>query len=157
MKDAQKRLQMVAALLESESTLSLATTGEDGEPSVAPLFYLLGKDLSLYWLSSKSSLHSLNLERSPRASATVYRNTARWREIRGVQMRGPVVKVTEPERRAAVIEGYCERFRLGRVVRLAVRHSALYAFEPALFRYIDNARGFGYKFEITRGPEGWRI
>jgi uncharacterized protein YhbP (UPF0306 family) len=157
LKDAQKKLQVVAALLDSETTLSLATTGEDGEPSVAPLFYLPGKDLSLYWLSSEGSLHSLNLERSRCASATVYRNAVRWREIRGVQMRGSASKVTEPERRATLIEAYCERFKLGRVIRLAVRQSAVYVFKPEFFRYIDNARGFGHKFELTCSPDGWRL
>lgn len=157
MKNAKKQLELVAALLGEETTLSLATTGEDGEVSVAPLFYFADKDLSLYWLSSESSLHSLNLGRSPRVAATVYRNALSWREIRGVQMRGSAVRVIEPERRAALIEAYCERFRLGRVIRLAIRQSALYVFEPEFFRYIDNARGFGYKFELTRGPEGWSL
>jgi uncharacterized protein YhbP (UPF0306 family) len=155
MKSTQKQLSLVAALLGQETTLSLATTGEDGVASVVPLFYIADKDLSLYWFSSESSLHSLNLDRSPRAAAAVYRNALSWREIRGVQMRGLAEKVTEPERRGEVIEAYCERFKLGRVIRLAVRQSALHVLRPEFFRYIDNAKGFGSKFELTRGPEGW--
>jgi len=157
MNNPQQHLEQVAMLLREQTTLSLATTGEDGEASVAPLFYIAGHDLSLYWLSSECSLHSLNIERSPRAAATVYRNAASWREIRGVQMRGSAGRVTEPERRSEVIEAYCERFRLGRVIRLAVRQSALYLLRPEFFRYIDNAKGFGSKFELTRGPAGWSL
>jgi uncharacterized protein YhbP (UPF0306 family) len=157
MKNTKKQLELVAALLGEETTLSLATTGEDGGASVAPLFYIAGKDLSLYWLSAESSRHSLNLKRSPRAAATVYRNAASWKEIRGVQMRGSAGRVTPPERRGELIEAYCERFKLGRVIRLAIRQSTLYFFEPEFFRYIDNARGFGYKFELTRRPEGWKL
>jgi uncharacterized protein YhbP (UPF0306 family) len=157
MNDALKKLEMVATLLREETTLSLATTGEDGEASVAPLFYIAGKDLSLYWLSSEGSLHSQNLNRQPRAAATVYRNAASWREIRGVQMRGSASKVTEPERRRLLIAAYCERFKLGRVLQLAARQSALYVFEPEFFRFIDNARGFGHKFELSRRPEGWSL
>jgi uncharacterized protein YhbP (UPF0306 family) len=71
-------------------------------------------------------------------------------------MRGRVSEITEPERRGALIRAYCERFKLGRVFRLAIRQSALYAFQPESFRYIDNARGFGFKFELSRPPEGWR-
>jgi uncharacterized protein YhbP (UPF0306 family) len=72
-------------------------------------------------------------------------------------MRGSAGRVTEPERRSEVIEAYCERFRLGRVIRLAVRQSALYLLRPEFFRYIDNAKGFGSKFELTRGPAGWSL
>jgi len=148
---------LIAALLRQETTLSLATTGEDGEASVAPLFYLADEALSLYWLSDKNSRHSLNLARSPRASVTVYRNALNWKEIRGVQMRGLAAVVTEPQRRARLIEAYCERFKLGRVLRLAARQSTLYVFEPQFFRYIDNAKGFGSKFELALHPEGWRL
>jgi uncharacterized protein YhbP (UPF0306 family) len=152
-----KQLELIAALLREETTLSLATSGAGSEASVAPLFYIADEELSLYWFSSESSLHSLNLERTPRAAATVYRCARSWREICGVQLRGEVNKVTEPERRAALAKAYCERFKLGRVFRLALRTSVLYCLRPEFFRYIDNARGFGYKFELTRLPKGWSL
>jgi uncharacterized protein YhbP (UPF0306 family) len=157
MKKAQKQLNTVAALLNEETTLSLATTGEDGEAWVAPVFYIVDEELSLYWLSSESSLHSLNLKRTPRAAATVYRNAESWRKIRGVQMRGSTSIVTEPERRRALVKAYCERYQLGTVFRLAISQSTLYVFQPEFFRYIDNASGFGIKFELTRQPEGWTL
>jgi uncharacterized protein YhbP (UPF0306 family) len=157
MKTARKQLELMAALLGEETTLSLATTGEGGQACVAPLFYIVDEELSLYWLSSESSLHSLNLAAAPRAAATVYRSVESWRQIRGVQLRGAVSKVTEPERRNALVKAYCERFKLGRVPRLALRRSALYCLKPEFFRYIDNARGFGYKFELTLRPEGWSL
>jgi uncharacterized protein len=157
MKDALKKLELVAALLSEETTLSLATTGENGEASAAPLFYIADGDLSLYWLSAESSRHSLNLTRQPQVAATVYRNAMSWRQICGVQMRGSAGKVTEPERRRALIAAYCERFKLGRVLRLSASQSALYILQPEFFRYIDNTRGFGHKFELTRQPEGWRL
>jgi len=74
-----------------------------------------------------------------------------------VQLRGAVCKVTEPERRNALLATYCERFKLGRVLRPALRLSTLYCLEPDFFRYIDNARGFGSKFELTRKAEGWSL
>ena len=155
MNATQKQLEQIAALLHEQTTLSLATTGEDGEPCIAPLFYIVDEQFSLYWLSSESSLHSQNLHRSPRAAATVYGSAKSWREICGIQMRGPVSQVTEPVRRRSLVKAYCERFKLGRVFRLAIRQSTLYAFQPEFIRAIDNARGFGCKFELTRQPEGW--
>jgi hypothetical protein len=157
MKGMREQLELVAALLREQTTLSLATTSERGGPCVAPLFYIVDEELSLYWLSSESSLHSLNLTGTPRAAATVYRSAKSWREIRGVQLRGSVSRVTEPERRRVLVEAYCERFKLGRVFRMAIRLSTLYHLHPDFFRYIDNASGFGYKFELTRQPEGWSL
>jgi uncharacterized protein YhbP (UPF0306 family) len=157
MNGPRKQIELAAAFLREQTTLSLATTGEQSEACVAPLFYIVDKELSLYWLSSENSLHSQNIERAPRAAATVYCATENWKEIRGVQLRGTVSKVTDPVRRAALIKVYCERFKIGRVLRLAIRQSALYAFQPEFLRSIDNARGFGFKFELTRHPEGWSL
>jgi uncharacterized protein YhbP (UPF0306 family) len=147
----EKQREMVAALLRGQTTLSLATTGSDGEACVAPLFYIADEELTLYWLSAKSSAHSINLTRTPRAAAAVYRDTADWKKICGVQVQGTTSMIVEPERRRALVAAYCERFKLGSIFRVAIRRSALYAFQPEVLRYIDNAKRFGYKFELRRG------
>lgn len=154
--NVQKQWKMVTALLDEQSTLSLATTGPDGEACVAPLFYIVDEGLTLCWLSSENSAHSINLTRTPRAAAAVYRDTADWKRICGVQMRGTTSRIEDPVRRHALIAAYCERFKLGSVLRVAIRRSVLYAFQPEHLRYIDNAKRFGYKFELRRGAEGWK-
>jgi uncharacterized protein YhbP (UPF0306 family) len=157
MMQLREQLKLVAALLGQETTLALASSGEEGLAAVTPLFYIADEELTLYWLSSESSRHSQNLRNEPRAAATVYRKVESWKQIRGVEMRGLVNKVTRPERRHALLVAYCERFKLGRILRLAIRQSALYEFQPDFIRYIDNAKGFGYKFELRRQPEGWSL
>lgn len=155
MQDVRKKLAKIAALVRAETTLALATTGEDSAAAVAPLFYIADEELRFYWLSSPHSLHSRNLAERPPASATIFRSVESWRQIRGVQMRGRAEIVGDPERRAALLQAYAERFKLGRAFRLLVRQSALYVFEPEFIRYIDNAKGLGSGFELTRGPQGW--
>jgi uncharacterized protein YhbP (UPF0306 family) len=155
MNKTEKQLDRIAQLLRQQTTLSLATSGEDGQPCLAPLFYLVDESLSLYWLSSPSSLHSRNLLRTPHAAAAVYCAAQNWREIRGVQIRGSVSILTEPRRRDVLTKSYCQRFNLGRVLRLAVRQSVLHILMPEFFRYIENSRGFGSKFELARTPQGW--
>jgi uncharacterized protein YhbP (UPF0306 family) len=150
MSRASSQLASIAALLREETTLALATVDEHGEPCVAPLFYIADADLTLYWLSSATSQHSLNLARNPGASATVYRPAATWKEIRGLQMRGQVAAITQRDRRRALIGQYRERFQLGALFRLAISRSTLFAFRPEYFRYLDNSKGFGYRFEIFR-------
>jgi len=148
MSGMQKQRELVAAFLREQSTLALSTVDAEKIVSTAPLFYIANEDLTLYWLSSTTTEHSVNLLREPRAAVTVYRDTDYWKMIRGVQMRGVVAEVVDSTQRKLVVERYCERFQLGTVFRLAITQSALYAFRPAWIRYIDNAKRFGYKFEI---------
>jgi uncharacterized protein YhbP (UPF0306 family) len=44
MRTARKQIELVAALLGEETTLSLATTGEDSLACVAPLFYIVDEE-----------------------------------------------------------------------------------------------------------------
>jgi uncharacterized protein YhbP (UPF0306 family) len=63
-------------------------------------------------------------------------------------MRGFVTVIADKLRRAALIKAYCERFQLGAAFRLAIGRCKLYKLRPDFFRYIDNSRGFGCKFEV---------
>jgi uncharacterized protein YhbP (UPF0306 family) len=155
MNDPHKQIEAIGALLREQSTVALATVDEHGEPCVAPLFYIADDELTLYWLSADDSLHSRNLARTPRASASVSRSTENWREICGVQMHGSATAVTEQSRRKDLVKRYCERFKLGSVFRLPISQCVLYAFQPDFFRMIDNSKHFGKKFELSRGPDGW--
>jgi uncharacterized protein YhbP (UPF0306 family) len=155
MNKTDKQLDRIAQLLREQTTLSLASTDEDGLPCVAPLFYIVDEGLNLYWLSSESSQHSRNLRQRPQVAATVYCAVESWRQIRGVQMRGAVSVVAEPRLRAAITERYVARFKLGRVLKLAVRQSILHVLQPEFFRFLDNSRGFRSKIELIRPPQGW--
>jgi len=146
---AMKHTQLVARLLQAQSTLALATTCADGTPQIAPLFYLAGEALQLYWFSSAASRHSRNLKRNPAAAVTVYWPTGQWREIRGVQMRGGVSVVSEPARRSAIAAAYSARFQLGPAFRAVQARSRLYEFQPSWIRYLDNSIRFGYRFEFS--------
>jgi uncharacterized protein len=142
-------LELVERFLRSQGTLSLATTDADGTPRVAPLFYLPEEGPRLYWFSSASSAHSRNLARDPAAAVSIYRQTAEWRKIRGVQMHGVAARVRSRATRAAIARKYAERFQLGTLFSFGIARSTLYCFEPRWIRYIDNATRFGYKFEIS--------
>jgi uncharacterized protein YhbP (UPF0306 family) len=134
--------QLVAELLKAQSTLALATTADDGSSRVAPLFYVSGDNLRVYWFSSPSSEHSANVERNGAAAVTVYPATDQWNEIRGVQMRGTVSVVSDRAKRDAIEKEYAERFQLGTLFADLIARSALYVFEPAWVRYIDGIRHF---------------
>ena len=155
MSERGQDLQLVAALLAAQSTLSLATTNENGQAYVTPLFYyFVEPEFALCWLSSADSQHSRNLARNSAAAVTVYRQTEKWQEICGVQMTGQAVRIEDRARRKTIVAGYMKRFHLGTIFRLAISRSVLYAFRPAWIRYLDNSKRFGYKTELTLPPEG---
>jgi uncharacterized protein YhbP (UPF0306 family) len=147
-------VEAIAELLRSQSTLALATVAEDGAARVTPLFYLVDEDLRLYWFSSRASEHSKSLRKNPDVAVTVYRPTERWREIRGVQMRGVAAAVGDRARRRAIAEAYAERFGLGKALRAGMARCGLYTFEPRWARYIDNSRGLEGGFEVWISGEG---
>jgi uncharacterized protein YhbP (UPF0306 family) len=147
-----KRLEKVARFLETETTLALATVSKEGLSRVTPLFYLPQDGLRLFWFSSSASAHSRNLKRNPRSAVTVFRCTADWKEIRGVQMMGAVSVVSDAALRRAIAKTYTTRFHLGKVFVAAISASTLYCFQPDWLRYIDNSRRFRYKFELSLPP-----
>ena len=138
----------VRELLESQSTMTLATVDEHGNPDAAPLFFFLRNDLTLYWLSSADSRHSINLRARPQAAVAVYASVNRWEKIRGVQLEGTATEVLDSMQRREIIAGYRRRFRLGALLSVAIMQSTLYEFRPSWMRYSDNSQGFGYRVEI---------
>lgn len=138
----------VRELLQSQSTMTLATVDDHGRPFATPLFFFPRRDCSLCWLSSADSRHSLNLRTRPHASVTIYVSVDRWEKIRGVQMEGAVQEISEAAERRAIMAGYRRRFGLKSALSAVIAQATLYAFRPHWIRYLDNGRGFGYKAEI---------
>ena len=142
-------LASIERLVADQSTLVLSTSDADGQPCAAALFYIARPGLELYWYSSAASLHSANLHRDPRASVAVSHPTSLWNEIRGVQMRGIATPVEDRTVRRRVAATYRQRFKLPAALRLLMARTILYAFRPSWVRYIDNTRGFGFRFETS--------
>jgi uncharacterized protein YhbP (UPF0306 family) len=143
----QRRIDAVYRFLQKQSTFVLSTVGEDGAVHSAPLYYLPTPALELYWLSSRSSRHSMDIQQNTQASAAVFQPTFEWKQIAGVQMRGSCSLASEQER-ALHLNAYCERFHLGSILSAAISQATMYRFIPHWIRYTDNSRHFGYKFEI---------
>jgi uncharacterized protein len=147
-RSVEARVKIALELLRSQSTMTLSTCDDGGWPQATPLFYYVDDVVGLHWFSSAHSAHSRHIARDPHVGVAVFVPTEHWRAIRGVQMRGEVSLVTGEARRT-VRALFCERFELGATFRLAMMQSRLFRFTPSWIRYIDNARGVGYRFEIT--------
>lgn len=131
------------------STLTLATTGADGEPHNAPLYFAADPQLRLFFFSDPASQHSQDLVRDPRAAVSFYPLGASWEAIRGVQMRGAARSLGPGPLRDAGWAVYRAKFPFVEALAEAIARSQLYVFEPRWVRLVDNRRGFGFKQEWT--------
>ncbi len=131
----------------SLSTLTLATTGEDGQPHAAAVYFVADDNLRLYFFSDPSSQHSQDIGRDPRAAVAVYPECHDWKDIRGLQMRGEVRLVLSPSEWQAAWERYVAKFPFVSELAQVVSQNALYVFIPSWLRWVDNRYGFGFKQE----------
>jgi uncharacterized protein YhbP (UPF0306 family) len=134
----------LSALLEETRALTLATLDPDGAPRATPLYFATD-DLKLIFLSDPASQHSRNLQANSRCSVAIYPAVDDWRSLRGLQMRGQAIRVSEMETPLA-LQLYLRRFAFAADLARAVQ-AAPYRFQPSWIRRIDNRQGFGFQQE----------
>lgn len=144
--------ERVLEQLADHHVLTLATTGPEG-PWAAAVFYA-HDDLTLYFLSSPTSRHSLNIAAGAEVAATIQRDYDDWPGIHGLQLRGRAEPV--PANEVAIVrERYGKRFP---VVGLAARAPAAivraldrirwYVLYPRSIWVVDNRLGFGHREQL---------
>jgi PPOX class probable F420-dependent enzyme len=79
----------VAAFLDEQRTVVVATNGNDGWPHLMPLWYVVRDGELWSWTYAKSQ-KVRNLERDPRATLQVESGTE-YQELRGVMIKADVV------------------------------------------------------------------
>jgi len=92
------------------SSLTLATSSLGGEPHAATVYFVCDGHLIFYCLSASNSQHSRDLAANPCAALTLDWPTPRWQDIRGLQMRGRVRKVTPGAQKAAAWVRFLVKF-----------------------------------------------
>lgn len=141
--------EILTSDLLSISTMTLATTGVNGETHAAPVYFVADVSLQLYFFSDPNSQHAQDIIHQPAAAVAFYPECFSWEDIRGVQMRGEVYLVepgTDWERAWLL---YQSKFPFVSALKEIVALNAMYAFTPGWIRLVDNQRGFGYKQEWT--------
>ena len=129
------------------ATMTIATTGAEGEAHAAAVYFAAGEDLQLYFFSAADSQHSLDLKRRPDAAAAIYPEVSGWQAIRGLQLRGRAAVVPSGAEWQAAWALYAGKFPFVKALKSIVASNELYAFTPHWLRLVDNRRGFGFKRE----------
>jgi len=118
---------------------SLSVT-DDGQPWCAPCFYLyLPEEKSVIFVSEPHTRHIECALRQPRVSGSIYLETEKIRQIRGVQFRGTLLKPDPPPYYTLVRKQFGRRFPKARL-----KNTPLWLIRLTHVKYTDNRKGFGY-------------
>jgi uncharacterized protein YhbP (UPF0306 family) len=142
----------VREFLRAHNVAALATCSGE-EPWAAAVFYVSDWP-ALFFLSSPTSRHSLNLAANPRVALTVQDDCADWQGIRGIQIEGVVVKISgEEEEQARRLYG--EKFpvigllaKAPTAIVKALARVHWYKILPRRIYFIDNSQGLGHRDEL---------
>jgi uncharacterized protein YhbP (UPF0306 family) len=144
--------ERVQDYLRDHQVATLATHSDE-DLWAAAVFYV-NAGYTLYFLSSPTSRHCLNLTQSPRVAVTVQEDYTDWLEIKGVQIEGVVSEISGEEERTAR-RLYGQKFpivgKLAQVPAAIVKALAKvrwYKVVPQRLYFIDNAVGLGNRDEV---------
>ncbi len=149
----------VGDFLASHTTMTLATSGEDG-PWATALFYAHDPDLRLYFISAKNTRHAADIERNPKVAVAVNAQHKDWSDIPGLQI-GGLAEIVPSDQRAGAVEIYLAKFpalhplfsapRNEQESRIAKAFAAspFYRVRPNRIRFIDNTKAFGHSDEYV--------
>lgn len=136
------------------STMTLATTGTDGDPHAADVYFAADEELNLYFFSDPVSQHGVDIARNVSAAVTIHPECQGWEGIYGLQLRGEVRRVKPDMEWDLAWKRYVAKFPFVSELKAVVEQNQLFVFHPHWIRLVDNRRGFGYKEEWIRIPEG---
>ncbi len=140
-------MERIRELLETVSTMTLATTHSESNPHAAPVYFVADDGMQLYFFSEAKSQHSQYIAQNSKVAVAIYPQCEGWRDIKGVQMRGDVRLVESSREWDSAWEQYQVKFRFVRTLKAVLAKNQLYVFIPSWIRLVDNSQGFGFKKE----------
>ena len=137
----------IQKFIEHHNTMTLATNGKEGIGAAAVFYASIKKSTSLIFVSNPESEHIKNLEINKMCAATIQDDGLKWKEIKGLQLKGEINQANEK-----YWENYLRKYsyiRTNEELSKALEKVNLYEFRITWARLIDNTKGFGNRTEIT--------
>lgn len=142
----------VQGYLRDHNVATLATRSSE-DLWAAAVFYV-SDEYTLYFLSSPTSRHCLNLAHDPRVALTIQEDYSDWPDVKGVQIEGVASEISGVEEEKAR-RLYGQKFPV--VGMLAQAPAAIvkamakvrwYKVVPHRLYFIDNSAGLGHRDEV---------
>ncbi|MDA8334776.1 MAG: pyridoxamine 5'-phosphate oxidase family protein [Peptococcaceae bacterium] len=130
--------------LDSHHVATLASSGEEG-PWASAVFYINDR-FTLSFLSDPATRHGRNLTANPRVAVAIHEDEGDWREVRGIQLLGEAMPVSNLEK-TRLIPAFIARFpSVGLIVSdpgfvRVLAQSLLYRIQPREIWYLDKKKG----------------
>jgi uncharacterized protein len=140
-------MERIRVLLDSISTMTLATIDPEGNLHAAPVYFVHDAEMRLYFFSEAKSAHCQHIAQNPKVAAAIYPECDGWRDIKGLQLRGEVRLVEFAAEWDSAWAQYQVKFPFVRAIKTVVARNQLYVFVPSWIRLVDNSQGFGFKKE----------
>ena len=146
------RRSTVLDYLRDHRVATLATCCKEA-PWASAVFYV-NDGFTLFFLSSATTRHCMNLSGNKRIAVTIQEDYADWLEIKGVQIEGSASEISGAEE-AKARRLYGEKFPV--VGKLAQAPAAIvkalakvrwYKVVPHRLYFVDNAAGLGHRDEV---------
>ncbi|MDA8403174.1 MAG: pyridoxamine 5'-phosphate oxidase family protein [Desulfobacteraceae bacterium] len=146
-------------LISSCHTMTLATAG-DNMPWAAPVYYANVSHF-FYFFSSPGSRHIQNALAAGHAACAIHAEERSWQNLRGLQMSGKIIAISNAGQSSKAIIAYVKKFPLVKTVFSSVKnlalnsfmsrfHASLYCFQPDYIVFMDNTVDFGFRREIPK-------
>ncbi len=142
----------VQGYLRNHQVATLAT--HSGDDLWAAAVFYVNAGYTLYFLSSPTSRHCLNLSQRPCVAVTIQEDYADWLEIQGIQIEGVVSELSGTEEGLAR-RLYGQKFPV--VGKLAQAPASIvkalakvrwYKVVPKRLYFLDNTVGLGHRDEV---------
>jgi nitroimidazol reductase NimA-like FMN-containing flavoprotein (pyridoxamine 5'-phosphate oxidase superfamily) len=88
---------LVDVVLRRTAYMTLATANGDGLPWASPVWFAVGDNRALYWVSRPTSVHSQNIAARADVSVVVFDTNARVGEAQAVYARAQATQVPDGE------------------------------------------------------------
>lgn len=92
-----KLAKLLKAYLRDTSMMQLATSSPDGKPWVSNVWFVFDDKFNIYWVSSRSVRHSVEVKANPHVAASICAvNTPLDTKLGAVQVEGSVKVIRNP-------------------------------------------------------------
>ena len=144
----------ILSLLEAHRIMTIATLRPDGWPQATTVGYA-NEGLLLYFVVSRNSQKSANIQKDDRASLVVGRDFHDPSNIKALSIAAHASEVTDETQRKRAVELLLERHPgLRKLEPPHPSHSAVMRAYPTIVTILDYSKGFGHADVLTVSPGG---
>ena len=136
--------RLILEQLKTHRNMSLATVRPDGYPQATTVAFA-NDGLTLYFACDRNGQKVRNLQRSPKVSLTINKDTANWKKITGLSM-GATAKVLErPADTQRALALLSRKFKdMKGLSEEDLAETAFVRVQPKVISMLDYRRGFGW-------------